>query len=89
MPYREAIENMQKEKERAADMINLISIIGQYPELPLYITRPGVKDALEIPFNEKKNLIIFVLAAWEYEAKRIEYILNKLIAQQKWATYEG
>lgn len=89
MPYREAIENMKIEKIRAADMINLISIIGQYPELPLYITRPGVKQALEIPFNERKNLMFFVLAAWEYEAKRIEYMLNKLIEQQKGAGCEG
>jgi len=77
------IKDMEIEIVRANEMIDLISKIGQYDELPLFITRPGITRALEIPYNERKNLIRFCLVVWETEKKRLEYFLNKYKAMER------
>lgn len=73
----EVIENLKMEKQRAAEMIELIGRIGQYPELPLFITRPGITRVLEIPYNERKNLLHFCLAVWTSELNRVSFCLDK------------
>lgn len=79
----ECIDETRKELKRAGEMIELIMRIAQFPELPLFITRPGVTRALEIPFNERENLMHFCLVVWETEYKRLEYFLNKYLAIER------
>lgn len=83
MSIKENIELLQQEAIRASEMLNLVSLFNQYPEIPIYISRPGIKRALEIPLMERVNLMRFLYVSWESELNKSVYFLNKFQALER------
>ena len=74
---------LEIEMQQATRAIIILKQFAAFPELPLYISRPGVNDALECPLSERGNLVNFLIAVWEREMKRAQYFAEKYKAMER------
>jgi len=66
------------QRDEVKEQIRILKEFSVYPELPIVITKIGIPMAVNIPMNERENLIRFLLVVWEREYNRAEYFIEKI-----------
>jgi len=77
------LKQLQVEFNEAEEMLMILREYFVFPELPIIITKMGLKNSMNVPLSERQNMLHFLLVCWQREKDRSEYLINKIKAQDK------